>query len=195
MPSKISLAIKAALVCALAVTVVGKQNPPRFKAQFPIPLTSEYFPSGWMGDGAKGEKHLTVTKISVEINGESKIATKIVYHPGAKKWAGMYWQHPDGNWGQSPGLDLRGAREITFLARGETGSEVVEFLSGGIGGDHPDRFKKSLGDTALSTTWKPYRIDLRNLDLGNVVGVFAWSAAAPPENGDLVFYLADMQIK
>jgi len=198
MPARFNITAKVIMI-AFAMVVAGTTfgvSSSRRVRQFPFPLTSEYFPSGWMGDGEQGEKYLSVTKVSVDVAGQNKIATKIVYRPGrsSKRWAGVYWQHPDKNWGQRPGLDLTGAREIAFQARGERGGEVVEFISGGIEGKYPDRFKKSLGDVALTTTWKEFRIDLRNLDLKNVVGALAWSAAAP-ETGDLVFYIVDMQIR
>jgi hypothetical protein len=93
---------------------------------------------------------------------------------------------------------LRGAREVAFLARGEVGGEIVEFKSGGIfrGGPYPDSFEASLGSVALAKEWRPYRIDLSRGDLSNVIGAFAWVAAAA-DNGNrpMTFYVADLWVK
>jgi hypothetical protein len=169
-------------------------NLPHSVLELPMALTSEFFPSGWMGDGEAGGKYLSVSKIGANVNGKNKIATKITYRRGPNGWAGIYWQHPDKNWGERPGLDLTGARKITFMARGEKGGEVVEFLAGGIKGQHADSFKKSIGDTLLTPAWQAFEIDLEGLDLRNVVGAFAWSAPIP-ESGELTFYVADIQIQ
>jgi hypothetical protein len=179
---------------APAQQAVASASASRSVLKLPMALTSEFFPSGWMGDGEAGQKYLSVSKIGVDVDGKNKIATKIVYQRGPKGWAGIYWQHPDKNWGDQPGLDLTGARKITFIARGEKGGEVVEFLAGGIKGQHADTFKKSIGDALLTTAWQPFEIDIEGLDLRNVVGAFAWSAPIP-ETGELTFYVADLQIQ
>jgi len=59
-------------------------------------------------------------------------------------WAGVYFMNgvlrgtevtPVANWGDIPnaGLDLTGATEVTFWARGAEGGERVEFFVGGVG--------------------------------------------------------------
>lgn len=160
----------------------------------PFVLDSRFFPSGWMGDGKYGEKHLTLESVSSDVNGEQKIALRVEYLPGPEGWAGVYWQHPDGNWGGQPGLSLVGAREIVFLARGVNGGEVVEFKSGGIRGQYSDSFEKSLGKMSLTKEWKTYRIDLQGEALSNVIGAFAWVAPAT-EGQPLSFWLADLQVR
>jgi len=126
------------------------------------------------------------------------LVVRVTYAPGDSGWAGVYWQHPPNNWATEPGLDLRGAREVAFLARGEVGGEIVEFKSGGIfrGGPYPDSFEASLGSVALAKEWRPYRIDLSRGDLSNVIGAFAWVAAAG-DNGNrpMTFYVADLWVK
>jgi len=159
-----------------------------------IVLDSRFFPSGWIGDGKHGTKYLSLEPKNTDINGESRIALRIVYSAGPEGWAGVYWQYPDGNWGGQPGLSFVGAREITFLARGVNGSEVVEFKSGGIRGQYSDSFEVSLGKVALTKEWKNYRIDLQGKDLSSVIGAFAWVAPAA-RGGDLSFWLADMQVR
>jgi len=174
------------------------QTPEKATLRFPLSLTSEYFPSGWMGDGEEGVKYLTITKLSQNIRGENKVATKIVYRGGGPKgFAGVYWQHPDGNSGGKRGLNLTGARSIAFLARGEKGGEIVEFFAGGSAGQpFPDSFSKvSIGDKVLTTDWQQFEIGLDKLNLANVVGAFAWSAPAPARGSEITFYIADLQIQ
>ena len=82
------------------------------------------------------------------------------------------------------GLDLTGATALRFYARGETGSEVVEFFTAGFGYDgewgtplvdYPDTAKKqSLGFLQLTTEWTEYTIPLGNLDLSSIVCGFGY---------------------
>lgn len=189
--------IIATIAVLLTATIASASAVPQ-KAEhviFPISLETLFSPSGWMGDGDLGAKSIYLSNENVIINELSKVATKVDYHTkGNEGWAGIYWLHPNDNWGDKKGLSLDGANEITFFARGESGTEVVEFLAGGINGKYPDTFRKTLGKISLSTQWQQYSLSLADLDLSNVCGAFAWSAPMPA-NGRLVFYLADIQIK
>jgi hypothetical protein len=169
------------------------------------PLGSQYRPSGWMGDGeGQGKapsKYLTFKLESAAINGKIMSVARIEYTRGNKGWAGIYWQYPEGNWGEKPGYNLSGARAISFWARGERGGEIVEFLSGGIEGvnkPYHDEFKKSLGDVVLSSGWQNYTIDLSDVppaSLKSVIGGFAWVGKGGFDaNGKLVTYIADIQV-
>lgn len=169
------------------------------------PLEAQYKPSGWMGDGeGQGKapsKSLTFTPEKATINGKDMVAARIEYTKGNKGWAGIYWQHPDGNWGDKPGYDLSGARAISFWARGERGDEIVEFISGGIEGENKpnhDTFKRSLGDQLLTKQWQNYIIDLSDVpatSLKNVIGAFAWVGKGGFDNtGKLVTHIADIQV-
>lgn len=51
--------------------------------------------------------------------------------PGSDGFAGVWWQYPEGNWGDADGLEVpAGVSAITFWAWGKNGGEKVEFLSG-----------------------------------------------------------------
>jgi len=143
--------------------------------QLPVALEALFVPSGWMGDAELGKKRLSFTPLSVDIDGTPEAGVRITYEPGPAGlgWAGIYWQYPENNWGTLPGRDLRFARAVSFFARGEAGGEMVQFMSGGIGGPHPDSFKRSLGTSVLAKEWKSYSIDLATADLSNVIGGFA----------------------
>ena len=69
-----------------------------------------------------------------------KTCLKVGY-TAADNWGGVVWQSPANDWGDQPGgLDLTGAKTLTFWARGAQGGEVVTFLFGLIGKDktYPD---------------------------------------------------------
>lgn len=165
------------------------------RANFPFDLESQFFPSGWMGDGSKGDEHVSFNRIMLEINDEERVAIQINYRRGLEGWAGMYWQFPDNNWGDEPGKSLLGAKTISFLARGVTGEEIVEFKAGGIQGrKYSDSFEKSLGKVALSSQWRKFVIDISDEDVTNVIGGFAWIAAASDNRSDITFFIADLKV-
>ncbi len=170
----------------------------------PFALDSKYFPSGWMGNvtGVDGTGTLVVSKQAVTIEGKPAAETRIEYKQGREKgWAGIYWQHPDKNWGDKPGLNLKGAKRISFYAKGERGGELVEFISGNndSGKQHQDKFKLSIGPFPLTKTWTKYTIDLSQLkeqQLASVIGAFAWVASGGfDKDGRLVTYIADLRIE
>ncbi|MBI5589471.1 MAG: hypothetical protein HY881_03200 [Deltaproteobacteria bacterium] len=129
-------------------------------------------------------------------------------------WGGWYMMNgvlqgtassPSENWGDTPnaGMDLSGATQITFWAKGDKGGERAEFFALGIGRNsstglaekpYPDSSPKaSSGVVTLSNDWQKFTISLVGRDLGYVLGGFGWVAAAT-ENGqhDIVFYLDDI---
>ena len=163
--------------------------------QLPFDINAHYIPSGWMGDGEFGKSYLSVLNKSMDMNGELVLATRIEYLPGPKGWAGIYWQFPENNWGDLQGRNLRGAKEISFWAKGEIGGEVVEFKVGGIRGKYSDTLEKSTGKVALSSVWKKYTLNVASENLKNVAGGFAWVSASKPDKTPLVIYLAKMVVK
>src|ERR1700680_2294301 len=102
----------------------------------PFDLSSYFFPSGWMGnfEGEKGKKLLevnTVYKGKPRQGSSNGLCIKLAY--SGNTWTGVYWQYPDGNWGDKPGRTVTGATHVTFWAAGDQGGEVVEFKAGGSG--------------------------------------------------------------
>lgn len=163
--------------------------------QLPFDINAHYIPSGWMGDGEFGKKYLSILNESMDMNGELVLATRIHYLPGPKGWAGIYWQFPENNWGGLRGRDLRGAKEISFWAKGGAGGEVVEFKVGGISGKYSDTLEKSTGKVVLSSAWEKYTLNIGSENLKNVAGGFAWISALKADKTPLVIYLAKMEVK
>ncbi len=154
----------------------GAENPPPFAW------------SGWMGD----LKALAVDD-KCSTNPHSGTTCMKCQFKAASGFGGIAWQSPANNWGDQPGLDLRGARKLTFWARGENGGEVVSFKLGILGPDakFPDSDHSELPDVTLSTDWKQYSIDLSGKDLSRIATGFVWvvSASGKP----VTFYLDDVQ--
>jgi hypothetical protein len=131
---------------------------------------------------------------------------------GLPNWGAWSFMHgalrdgrPEPDWGETPeaGMNLSGARRLTFRARGEKGGERVEFFALGVGWDadrrqrnapHPDSAPAVKKKVTLSAEWQPYSIDLQKADLSYVIGGFGWAANAAA-NGlrDITFYLDDIR--
>ena len=104
------------------------------------------------------------------------------------------------------GMDLTGAKLLTFWARGERGGERVEFFTCGFGYDgqwgvstaeYPDSARKhSLGTVELEREWRQYRIDLSDADMGYIVCGFGYVLSGGESNpGENVFYLDDIRFE
>jgi hypothetical protein len=150
-----------------------------------------------MGDGEQGTRYVELSESWQENPHSKPICVKVVYKPGPKGWAGIFWQNIPDNWGSQPGEDFRkaGYRRITLWARGERGNEVIEFKAGGInapGKTHRDSFVASAGKITLEKDWKRYVIDLDGKDLSSVIGGFAWTASSSANPDGATFYLDDV---
>ena len=133
---------------------------------------NNFYPSGWIGDF--GDIRFTQAAPDAQ-SGDTciKISYSARSSQGAK-WAGIYWQYPEGNWGQYPeAFDLTGATQLTFWARGERGGEVVAaFKMGGIVGEFSDSDFVEIGPIRLKKTWRKYTINLKRKNLSRISGGF-----------------------
>ncbi len=144
----------------------------------PFAVDDWYGPSGYMGDG---ESPGGIVDQTVCL--EPRPATwkghchQFTWKPGTVKWAGVYWQFPDGNWGTGSALGLEipaGATKVTFQAWGKVGGEKVSFVVGMKAVDH---FEAKLENVLLTATPTEYTIDLAGASYGRVIGGFCWTAA------------------
>jgi len=167
----------------------------------PVNIQNLFTPSGWMGDGEYGKKYVQFSGKETDNPHSAPTAIKVSYRFGQKNWAGIYWQNLPDNWGQKPGNNYSGSglSKVTFWARGQTGSEVVEFKSGGIdaeGKPYRDSYTATTGKVELGRDWKQYQIPLVNMDLSSVIGGFSWVASADYNQGETVtFYLDDIVLE
>jgi hypothetical protein len=162
----------------------------------PFDVTHYFMPSGRMGDFE--DQHIQMNRA---FRGGSRqgdtdaFSIRVHYQPGSVGWAGVYWQYPDGNWGENPGTNIRGATKVVFWARGDSGGEVVEFKAGGIlNPERPyrDSFERSIGFITLTEGWQRYEINLSEEDTSHVIGAFAWIATRDHNPEGLTFYLDDI---
>jgi len=149
-----------------------------------------------MGDGKQGTKYLSLNSI---FRGHARpqdtdgLCIRLQYYRGPEGWAAIYWQYPDGNWGEQAGRRITGATRVSFWASGETGREVVEFKAGGIRGKYRDTFEVSLGRITLSQQWKAYTIDLKGADTSSVIGAFCVVLVSDPLSPKAIIYLDDIR--
>jgi len=157
---------------------------------------NNYSASGWMGDS--GDININEQHMMGAHSGSTCI--KVNYSAKASQgngWAGVYWQNPANNWGQTQGgLDLTGYNSLSFWARGEDGGEVVEKVKvGGITGTYPDSSETQIGPIVLTKEWKQYTINLVGKDLSYISGGFAWITGAHLNPNGAVFYLDDIRFE
>ncbi len=155
---------------------------------------NHFVPSGWMGDS--GDIRMDLNSSDNPHSG--KTCMKFTYSAkgkGGANWAGIYWQNPANNWGEKKGgYDIRGAKKLTFWARGEAGNErILEFKVGGIMGNYPDSDSASIGPIDLTPQWKEYTIDLSGVDLSYINGGFCWTTNVDSNPNGCVFYIDDVQ--
>jgi hypothetical protein len=128
-----------------------------------------------MGDG-EHPGAITHAEICVDARPAAWVGRchRFVWTPNVEKWGGVYWQYPDGNWGDKPGLELpAGATKVAFEAWGGHGGEVVSFMVGMMA---VDGFELKLDKVVLGPTPKSYEIPLGSTSYGKVVGAFGWVA-------------------
>ncbi len=150
-----------------------------------------YAPSGWMGN----TRGLKLELDCRERPHAGKTCIRATYTPG-NEWAGVVWQHPANDWGDVPGgYDLKGARRVTFWARGEEGGETVNFGLGGMGAGKkfPDTGKAALDGVRLTREWKSYAIDVSSADLARILSGFVFSLAG--QGAPKTFYLDDIVVE
>jgi len=147
-----------------------------------------FIPAGWMGSTDAIEFD-DCWRENVH-SGESCIKVTFTDPRG---WGGIVWQNPANNWGdEEGGVDLSGAKQLSFWARGDKGGEMVEFKMGIIPRNKPfyDTGKASLGRVKLDSAWKQFVIPLEGKNLNRIVTGFVF--AVKGKSDPVVFYIDDI---
>ena len=169
-------------------------TPPPFT---PVYVHGAYYASGWMGDWGD----ITFDDACTDNPHSDPICIKIAYSAAKSQgegWAGIYWQHPDSNWGDKiGGYDLTGATKLTFWAKGEKGGEKAEFKVGGITGDYPDSLQPAATTrvVSLSDNWQKFTINLAGKDLSHIIGGFCWVTNKNQNPYGCTIYLDDIRFE
>lgn len=139
----------------------------------PFAVDDWYGPSGYMGDGENpGAIADAMTCLDSRPTTWLGRCHRYTWTPTTLMWAGVYWQYPDGNWGDLPGLPVpAGATKISFQAWGDTGTEVVDFMVGMMA---VDGFQVTQMEVPLSTEPQPFSLELGGASYTRVVGGFGW---------------------
>ncbi len=173
----------------------------------PFPVDSAFSAGGFMGDGeTAGPLKIVPSQEgdSTDCNGMRPSTTAVgICHmityvppdPAVKGWAGIYWQYPDGNWGNIPGYNIPvGATRVTFQAKGSKGGEKIKFFVGGIVGSANSDTVNANVVVTLTDAWAPYTISLTGQSYTQVLGGFGWSMGADDAKASSgVFYIDDIQ--
>ncbi len=130
-------------------------------------------------------------------------------------FGGIYFQNgvlpkdslaPVPNFGEIPnaGINLSGAKSISFWAKGEKGGEKIQFFVAGVGRHaewgfpimpYPDSSPRhpEVGTIfTLTNEWQNFVIDLSGLNLSYVLGGFGWVADDENNPDGVIFYLDDI---
>lgn len=159
--------------------------------RLPFAVDDYFVASGYMGDGAAGGIGRQEQCAAPRPGDGRGLCHRFTWTPGAQGWAGVFWQFPEGSWGEQPGLTIAsGATAVELYAWGAVGGETVTFVVGmsDVDGFHAER------EVALTTQPTKITIDLTGQPYGEVTGGFGWVAsdAASPE---LSFFIDDVQWK
>jgi exo-beta-1,3-glucanase (GH17 family) len=165
---------------------------------------NHFVPSGWMGD--TGDITFDDGYIGAVCQGTTAIRVAYSAH-GQNRWAGIYWQQPENNWGTVPnaGFDLQSYNTLTFCAKGEVGGERIEFGVGGVGRSlpsgcspiepYPDSACKASRWITLTNQWQQYTLDLSHATLSYVIGGFLWDTNRDQNPSGAVFYVDEIRFE
>ena len=166
------------------------------KAKLPFSIYADdikatpYAASGYMGN----TKAIQMTADSDDNPHSGKTCLRVEYQ-ASDEWGGVLWQSPPEDWkGEKPGgLDLSGASELEFWARGSQGGETISFMLGVVGGDavYRDSARGELKDVQLTKQWQKLSIPLDGRDLTRIKTGFGWSLAG--QGKPVTFYLDDIR--
>jgi hypothetical protein len=205
-PGRLGLACGVALAALAACAARAGEGdgasapaalPPVPRAGMPFVIYAEvddpfrpYSSTGWMGNLYA----IHIDEAWLERPHRGRTCIRLGY-TDTYGWGGIAWLNPDNNWGESPGgYDLGQARKVTFYARGEHGSEIVEFKVGVRQEPHMpyrDTARLATGKVKLRSSWTKYVIPLRGADLSRVISAFVWVVDAADK--PITFYLDDIQ--
>ncbi|MFH1062048.1 MAG: hypothetical protein V1747_04090, partial [Candidatus Omnitrophota bacterium] len=110
-------------------------------------------------------------------------------------WGGAYWQTPQGLYipEREARFDLSQAQRLIVWGRGEKGNEKILIKVGGLGGKLSDSDTKTSEVIILSKDWQEFIIDLSDMDLSYIGGIFCWIAEKQSNPDGCIFYLDNVR--
>lgn len=155
----------------------------------PFAVDDHYAASGYMGDAELGG--LTDTPDCPARAGEARGAChRLVWTPAGAGWAGVYWQYPENNWGQSPGLAIQEGASGVHVWLWSTSEVQAELFVGGIAGVNADPF--NVRATVLVTPEPTEHVlSLEGNSYERVIGGFGVSVGGDPV-GPVTLFVDDI---
>jgi len=107
-------------------------------------------------------------------------------------WGGIIWKyHPTEPDTDKVGLNLKGSKQLTFLARGSEGGEKVSISYGISGGRVNNDTASGMLDVVLTPKWKRYTVSMKGKDLSLIRNAFRLTAVTGHKK--MAFYLDDVR--
>jgi hypothetical protein len=136
------------------------------KLEAPFVVAEHFEPTLWgEAENVVLESNYTEESRPGDVDGK---CLRLVYEPGPKRWAAVYWQPPR-EAGIRTGKAVSGASKVTFWARGGSGGEVIEAKGAGT---PAVALLKDSEPMTLSGGWEHFEIELGDADLSEVEGAF-----------------------
>lgn len=146
-----------------------------------ITSTYTYFPQG----AANWVKHVDGANVDGRVCEQFSVTL-------ISGWGGGVWEYqPDAGDSAKVGLNLSGAKKLTFFARGAHGGETVTF-SYGVSNSRVN--VNSATDTkkiVLTPKWREYSFDLNGRNLSLIRNGFSWWTTTGHQ--PVVFYIDDVR--
>lgn len=169
-----------------------------------VEATGSFKLSEKAGDGQTNTRSIIVHENVIDTERHCDFCTAIEYAPGPKGEAGVSYK-------ALKGIDLSGAKRVTFFVMGENGGEKVKFRVAGKILDIVDtnstladsekgdklfknrKFGAVTKEITLDKTWKQIEVDLvdkkgRPLDLSKITHPFALQVMKGSDNSKVVVY-------
>jgi len=192
-----------AFICSLGLTGFCQEQKDDFYVYNDknSPL-NHFIPSGWMGD----HNDIKFNDQATNETATGATSIKLIYTAKASqgnKWAGIYWQSAQNNWGnRESGYDLSDYNKLVFQAKGAVGGEVITEIS--IGGittnpatgepvSFPDSSGAKSGPIRLTNKWQEYSINLAGKDLSYINGGLAIIFNANQAEKEQTIYIDDIR--
>jgi hypothetical protein len=156
--------------------------------ELPIVVDEAFAASGYMGVGENEGGILDEADCPMRgADGAVGNCHHFTFAGGDPGWGGVWWQSPEGNWGDDPGFPMpEGATRIHFVAWGAAGGEQVNFVAG----YGSDGFSVETGTVTLAAEPTTYTLEIAGVPYTDIAGGFGWvTEGADP----IEFYVDDIQ--